>query len=76
MMFSCCILLLLLQAIDEHRMALLKQINEKEWERIKNRQEQFQEGVAIKMEEKKRSEMLRDTMMKKMAQIRYPQKFA
>ncbi|XP_075210532.1 cilia- and flagella-associated protein 45-like [Lycorma delicatula] len=57
-------------ATDEHRMTLLKQINEKEKERIKQRQQQFQEGVAIKLEEKKRNEMLHDTMIKKMAQIR------
>lgn len=52
-------------------MILLKQINEKERERIKNRQQSFQEGVAIKLEEKKRNELLRDTMIKKMTQIRY-----
>ncbi|RZF40903.1 hypothetical protein LSTR_LSTR015059 [Laodelphax striatellus] len=57
-------------AIDSYRIQLLKQINEKQQNTIAARQAQFQEGVAIKMDEKKRNEMLKDTMLRKMQQIR------
>ncbi|XP_039287786.1 cilia- and flagella-associated protein 45 [Nilaparvata lugens] len=57
-------------AIDRYRIQLLKQINEKQENTIAARQAQFQEGVAIKMDEKKRNEMLKDTMLRKMQQIR------
>lgn len=56
--------------MEKHRMELLKQIGEKEKLKIKTRQELFEEGLALKMEKQKREEMLKDTMLKKMAMIR------
>ncbi|KAG8263401.1 hypothetical protein J6590_035240 [Homalodisca vitripennis] len=51
-------------------MELLKQIGEKEKDRIKARQQLFEEGLAIKVEKQKRDEMLKETMIKKMNMIR------
>lgn len=52
-------------------MELLKQIGEKEKERIKTRQQLFEEGMAIKVEKQKRDDTLKETMLKKMNTIRY-----
>uniref|UniRef100_A0A1B6I1U4 Cilia- and flagella-associated protein 45 n=1 Tax=Homalodisca liturata TaxID=320908 RepID=A0A1B6I1U4_9HEMI len=58
------------ELIEHHRMELLKQIGEKEKDRIKARQQLFEEGLAIKVEKQKRDEMLKETMIKKMNMIR------
>ncbi|CAK9795861.1 Cilia- and flagella-associated protein 45 [Anthophora quadrimaculata] len=48
-----------------HRSEILKQVNEKERERIKARQKMFEEGLAIRTEAAMRKKKLRDAMEKK-----------
>ncbi|VVC28806.1 Hypothetical protein CINCED_3A021977 [Cinara cedri] len=57
-------------AIDEHRKNLLKQINAKEWEKIQERKDFFQEGVAYQEGEIARNKSLHETMLKKVEEIR------
>lgn len=57
--------------VENHRMELLKQIGEKEKEKIKSRQQLFEEGLAIKVEKQRREDILKQTMIKKMNMIRY-----
>ncbi|XP_054276376.1 cilia- and flagella-associated protein 45-like [Macrosteles quadrilineatus] len=56
--------------LESHRMELLKQIGEKEKQKIKARQQQFEEGLAVKVEKQKREDTLKETMAKKMNMIR------
>ncbi|XP_017760461.1 PREDICTED: cilia- and flagella-associated protein 45-like [Eufriesea mexicana] len=48
-----------------HRSEILKQVNEKERERIEARQKMFEEGLAIRTEAAMRKKKLRETMEKK-----------
>ncbi|KAL5237785.1 hypothetical protein ACI65C_005195 [Semiaphis heraclei] len=56
--------------LDEHRRNLLKQISEKEVERIKDRKEFFQEGIIFQQTESAREKSLRNTMKKKIEGLR------
>ncbi|KAK6641169.1 hypothetical protein RUM44_012878 [Polyplax serrata] len=53
-----------------YREQILKQINQKEKERIEERQEKFQEGVALKAEEAKRKHDIKQILDKKLENIR------
>ncbi|XP_073970075.1 cilia- and flagella-associated protein 45-like isoform X2 [Rhodnius prolixus] len=53
-----------------HRAALLKQINEREAERIRMRRQVFEEGIAVKLESDNRDESLKKTIKKKITAIR------
>lgn len=57
-----------------HRAALLKQINEREAERIRMRRQVFEEGIAVKLESDNRDESLKKTIKKKITAIRYNRK--
>ncbi|XP_003243991.1 cilia- and flagella-associated protein 45-like [Acyrthosiphon pisum] len=56
--------------LDEHRKNLLKQISEKELERIKERKDFFQEGITYQQAEAAREKALRNTMQKKIDGLR------
>ncbi|KAE9525211.1 hypothetical protein AGLY_014396 [Aphis glycines] len=56
--------------LDTHRKNLLKQISEKELERIKERKQYFQEGVIYQQREAAREKALRATMKKKVEGLR------
>jgi len=58
------------QKIEAHRKNLLKQINDKEQEKIQERKRLFQEGVKLKQEELVRQKMLRDTMYNKIEELK------
>lgn len=53
-----------------HRKNLLKQINDKEQEKILERKRFFQEGIKLKQVEQARQKMLRDTMFNKIKELR------
>nr|CAD7431450.1 unnamed protein product [Timema monikensis] len=55
---------------EAYRSAILKQINEKERERIKCRQELFEEGLVKKREEQLREKHMREIMNKKIDELR------
>nr|CAD7259351.1 unnamed protein product [Timema shepardi] len=54
---------------EAYRSAILKQINEKERERIKCRQELFEEGLVKKREEQLREKHMREIMNKKIDEL-------
>lgn len=56
--------------MDEHLKSLTKQINSVEWERIQQRKEFFKEGVIFQEGEIARNKSLRETMQKKIEQIK------
>jgi len=58
------------QKIEAHRRNLLKQINDKEQEKIHERKRFFQEGVRLKQAELARQKMLRDTMYNKIEELK------
>lgn len=53
-----------------YREQILKQINQKEKQRIEERQEKFQEGIALKAEEAKRNHDIKQVLNKKIDLIR------
>ncbi|XP_033359201.1 cilia- and flagella-associated protein 45-like isoform X2 [Bombus vosnesenskii] len=53
-----------------HRSEILKQVNEKERERIEARQKMFEEGLAIRTEAAIRKKKLRDAMERKCEEMR------
>ncbi|XP_048509183.1 cilia- and flagella-associated protein 45-like isoform X2 [Athalia rosae] len=53
-----------------HRSAILKQVNEKERERILARQKMFEEGLAIRTQNEMRVQKLRDAMHRKCNEMR------
>lgn len=55
---------------EVYREEILKQINEKEKERIEGRQEKFAEGLALKAEEAKRQSEIRQILEKKIGQLK------
>ncbi|CAG2062473.1 unnamed protein product, partial [Timema podura] len=57
------------QETEAYRGAILKQINEKERERIKCRQELFEEGLVMKREEQLREKHMREIMNKKIDEL-------
>ncbi|CAH1737569.1 cilia- and flagella-associated protein 45-like [Aphis gossypii] len=64
--------------IEAHRRNLLKQIYDKEQEKILERKRFFQEGIKLKQEELSRQKMLRDTMYNKIEELKMhnvPEKF-
>jgi hypothetical protein len=48
----------------------MKQINEKEHERVKEKQSKYEEGLALKMEEVKRERYIKEAMQKKVEELR------
>lgn len=58
------------QKIEAHRKNLLKQINDKEQEKILERKRFFQEGIKLKQEELARQKMLRDIMYNKIEELK------
>lgn len=55
---------------EVYREAILKQINEKEREKIEERQQKFAEGRALKAEDAKRHSEIRQILEKKLDQLR------
>ncbi|XP_047120506.1 cilia- and flagella-associated protein 45-like [Schistocerca piceifrons] len=55
----------------KHRQAVIKQIQEKEQERIRQRQELFKEIEILKEEEKRCERHIKETMMRKVRELRY-----
>lgn len=58
------------QKTDEHRSNLLKQIKQKEIEKIQERKMFFQEGIKYQEDLAARKKSLRDTMQKKMEELK------
>ncbi|XP_069687390.1 cilia- and flagella-associated protein 45-like isoform X2 [Periplaneta americana] len=56
--------------LAQYRSDIMKQINEKERERILEKQNKFEEGVALKMEEVKRERYMKEVMRKKVNELR------
>jgi hypothetical protein len=56
--------------LEQYRSDIMKQINEKEHERIKEKKSKFEEGVALKMEEVRRQGHMKDTIKKKLEELR------
>ncbi|XP_053994148.1 cilia- and flagella-associated protein 45-like isoform X2 [Hylaeus volcanicus] len=54
-----------------HRSEILKQVNEKEKERIEARKKMFEEGLAIRTEAEMRKKTLREAMQKKCDEMRH-----
>jgi hypothetical protein len=48
----------------------MKQINEKEHERIKEKQSKYEEGLVLKMEEVRRERCIKDAMKRKVEELR------
>lgn len=61
---------LYVQKIEAHRKNLLKQIHDKEQEKIQERKRFFQEGIKLKQAEQARQKMLRDTMFNKIEELK------
>lgn len=59
-----------MKKIEEHRNDLLKQINEKQFEKIKERKKTFEEGIKLKEEELNRQKTLRETMKNKIDDLK------
>ncbi|XP_021935545.1 cilia- and flagella-associated protein 45-like isoform X2 [Zootermopsis nevadensis] len=55
---------------QQYRSDIIKQINEKEHERIKKKQSKFEEEVALKMEELQRQGNMKDAIKKKIEELR------
>jgi hypothetical protein len=48
----------------------MKQINEKQHEKIKEKQSRYEEGVALKMDEVQRERYIKEVMKKKVEELR------
>lgn len=59
-----------IQRIELHRKNLLKQIYDKEQEKIQERKRFSLEGIKLKQEELARKKMLRDTMLNKIEELK------
>lgn len=60
-----------MKKIEAHRKNLLKQIHDKEQERILEKKRFFQESVKLKQDELARQKMLRETMYNKIEELKY-----
>lgn len=68
--FHVLLILICLQITQQYRSDIIKQINEKEHERIKKKQSKFEEEVALKMEELQRQGNMKDAIKKKIEELR------
>lgn len=59
-----------LQIVLQYRSDIMKQIKEKQLEKIKEKQRRYEEGVALKIEEAQRDRYIKEIMKKKVEELR------
>lgn len=59
-----------LQVVEKYRSDIMKQIKEKQLEKIKEKQRRYEEGVALKIEEVQRERYIKEVMKKKVEELR------
>jgi len=59
-----------LQRVEQYHSDIVKQIKEKQLEKIKEKQRRYEEGVALKIEEVQRERYIKEVMKKKVEELR------